>query len=81
MKTFSTEYTAKNLTKHAGLVNLGKFAEKIGLPGILEKRLTIKRGATADYEMSEVVMMLMMGVLARAQRESWILFRYFRRSS
>ncbi|MBU4121996.1 MAG: hypothetical protein KKA48_10650, partial [Proteobacteria bacterium] len=33
----------------------GKFAEKIGLPGILEKRLTIERGATADYEMSEVV--------------------------
>ena len=28
MKTFSTEYTAKNLTKNAGLVNLGKFADK-----------------------------------------------------
>ena len=70
MKTFSTVYTAKNLTKHAGLVNLGKFADKIGLPGILEKRLTIERGATADYEMSEVVMMLMMGVLSGAKHMS-----------
>ena len=76
MKTFSTEYTAKNLTKHAGLVNLGKFAEKIGLPRILEKRLTIERGATAEYEMSEIVMMLMMlmmGVLAGAKHMSHLM--------
>ena len=66
MKTFSTEYTAKNLTKHASRVNLGKFTEKIGLPGTLENGLTIKRGTTADYEVSEVVMMVMMGVLAGA---------------
>jgi hypothetical protein len=67
VKTFSTEYTAENMTKHAGLVNLEKFAEKIGRPGFLEKRLTIKRDATADYKMSEIVMMLMMGVLAGGQ--------------
>lgn len=70
MKTFPTEYTAKNLTKNAGLVNLGKFADKIGLPGILEESLTIELGATADYEMSEIVMMLMMGVLAGAKHMS-----------
>jgi len=67
MKTFSTDYTGKNLTKHAGLVNLGKFADKIGLPGILDRRLTIKRGVTADYAIADVVMMLMMGVLAGAK--------------
>jgi len=33
MRTFSTDYTGKNLTKNAGLVNLGKLADKIGLPG------------------------------------------------
>jgi hypothetical protein len=55
VKTFTTEFTSKNLTKNAGLVNLGKFADKIGLQGIIEKRLTIKRGATADYEMSKVI--------------------------
>ena len=70
MKTFSTEYTAKNLTKNAGLVNLGKFADKIGLPGILGRRLTIKRGVTADHAIADVVMMLMMGVLAGAKHMS-----------
>ncbi len=70
MKTFSTDYTGKNLTKNAGLVNLGKFADKIGLPGILDRRLTIKRGVTADYAIADVVMMLMMGVLAGAKHLS-----------
>ena len=70
MKTFSTEYTARNLTKNAGLVNLAKFADKIGLPGILDRRLTIKRGVTADYAIADVVMMLMMGVLAGAKHLS-----------
>jgi hypothetical protein len=70
MKTFSTDYTGKNLTKHAGLVNLGKFADKIGLPGILDRRLTIKRGVTADYAIADAVMMLMMGVLAGAKHLS-----------
>ncbi|MBT9166613.1 MAG: hypothetical protein DDT25_01306 [Chloroflexi bacterium] len=70
MRTFSTEYTAKNLTKNAGLVNLGKFADKIGLPRILDRRLTLKRGVTADYTMAEVVMMLMMGVLSGAKHMS-----------
>jgi hypothetical protein len=70
LKTFSTECTAKILTKHAGLVNMGEFAEKIRLPGILEKRPTIKRGATADYEVPEIVMMVMMGALARAKHMS-----------
>lgn len=73
MKTFSTEYTARNLTNNAGLVNLGKFAEKIGLPGIIAKKLTIKRGGNADYQMSEVIMMLMMGVLAGAKHMSHLM--------
>ena len=70
MKTFSTDYTGKNLTKNAGLVNLGKFADKIGLPGILDRRLTIKPGVTADYAIADVVMMLMIGVLAGAKHLS-----------
>jgi hypothetical protein len=70
MKTFSTDYTGKNLTRNAGLANLGKFADKIGLPGILERRLTIKRGVTADYAIADVVKMLMMGVPAGAKHLS-----------
>jgi hypothetical protein len=64
MKNFQVKFTAKNLTGNAGLVHLGKFAEKLQLPKTLKKVISIERGATADYEVAEIVMMLMMGVLA-----------------
>ena len=64
MKTFHVKFTAKNLTPNAGLVHLGKFAEKLQLSKTLTKIISIERGPTADYEIANVVMMLMMGVLA-----------------
>ena len=63
MKTFQVKFTAKNLTKNAGLVHLGKFAEKLQLPKTLKKLISIERGPTADYKVANVIMMLMMGVL------------------
>lgn len=70
MKKFRTEFTAKNLTGNAGLLNLGKFAEKIGLKSMLERRLTIKRRTNAKYSHADAVMMLIMGVLAGAKHIS-----------
>jgi hypothetical protein len=64
MKTFHVKFTAKNLTGNAGLVHLGKFSEKLQLPKTLKKVISIERGPTADYEVANVVMMLMMGALA-----------------
>jgi hypothetical protein len=64
MKNFHTKFTAKNLTGNAGLVHLGKFADKLQLPKTLKKVISIERGHTANYDVSNVVMMLMMGVLA-----------------
>jgi len=64
MKKFQVKFTAKNLTGNAGLVHLGKFAEKLQLPKTLKKVISIERGPTANYEVSQVIMMLMMGVLA-----------------
>jgi hypothetical protein len=64
MKKFQVQFSAKNLTGNAGLVHLGKFAEKLQLPKTLTKVISIKRGPTADYEVANVIMMLMMGVLA-----------------
>lgn len=46
------------------MIHLGKFAEKLQLPKTLKKVISIKRGPTADYEVANVIMMLMMGVLA-----------------
>lgn len=64
MKRFQVKFTAKNLTGNAGLVHLGKFAEKLQLPKTLKKVISIERGPTANYEVGHVIMMLMMGVLA-----------------
>ena len=64
MKNFHVKFTAKNLTGNAGLVHFGRFADKLKLPQTLKKVISIKRGHTANYDVSDVVMILMMGVLA-----------------
>ena len=63
MRTFHTQFTEKNLTGNAGLINLGRFSEKLGLPKILANHLTIERAPNADYQVSDVVIMLAFGVL------------------
>ena len=67
MKTFQVKFTAKNLTGNAGLVHLGKFAEKLRLPQALKKAISIERGPTANYDVANVIMMLIMGVLGFRQ--------------
>lgn len=37
MKRFKVKFTAKNLTGNAGLVHIGKFADKLQLPQTLKK--------------------------------------------
>ena len=64
MKNYKVKFTAKNLTGNAGLVHLGKFADKLQLPKTLKQIISIQRGHTANYDASNVIMMLMMGVLA-----------------
>lgn len=70
MRRFHTHFSEKNLTGNAGLVNLGKFSEKLGLPKILSDHLTIKRGDSAEYQAPDVVMLLVFGVLAGAKHMS-----------
>ena len=67
MRKFHTEFTAKNLTGNAGLVHLGKFAEKLGIHTLLKKHISIKRAPSADYSIADVVLMVMMGVLCGAK--------------
>jgi len=82
MKNFHVKFTAKKLTGNAGLVHLGKFAEKLQLPKTLKKIISIKRGPTADYEIANVIIMLMMGVLAFVAHISHLsILRHDERSS
>ncbi len=70
MRRFHTTFSEKNLTGNAGLLNIGRFAEKLGLLGILEKHITIERAPNADYQVSDVVMMLAFGVLVGVKHMS-----------
>ncbi|GAB6161176.1 IS1380-like element ISEcp1 family transposase [Desulfothermus naphthae] len=72
MRRFHVKFTEKNLTGNAGLVLLGLFADKLKLPKMLEQHITIKRGATAQYKVSDIIMILMMAVLAGAKHMSHV---------
>ncbi len=77
MRKFHTEFTAKNITGNAGLLLLGKFAEKIGLQKMLDKHINIKRAPQATYNVQDAIIMLMFGVLAGAKHISHMaLLRY-----
>lgn len=70
MRKYLTKFSEKNLTGNAGLLNLGKFAEKLGLPKILSAHITMKRAPNADYQASDVVMMLVLGTLVGVKHMS-----------
>ena len=67
MKPVTIEVTDKNLTGHAGLVQVGKFIKKLKLAELLRKHLSISRATNAKYQVAEVVVMLILGVLAGAK--------------
>ena len=67
MRRFHVQFNEKKLTSNAGLVHLGRFADKLKLPKILSQHISIERGATAGYQAADVVMMLALAVLAGAK--------------
>jgi len=82
MKNFHVNFTAKNLTGNAGLVHIGKFSHKLQLLKTLKKVISIERGHTSNYEVANVVMMLMTGVLAGIKHISHLsILRHDERSS
>lgn len=70
MKKVKVKFTEKNLTGNAGLVHFGRFIDKLNLPGILAGHLSITRGAGADYQACDAVLMLLFGVIAGAKHVS-----------
>lgn len=64
MRKYYVTFSEKNLTGNAGLVHLGRFAEKLGIQKMLDKIITIQRGPNADYQVSDAVTMLMISVLS-----------------
>ena len=70
MRSFHVKFNEKKLTANAGLTHLGRFADKLKLPKMLSQHISIERGATAGYQVADVVMMLAMAVLTGAKHMS-----------
>ena len=70
MRRFHTQFTEKNLTGNAGVTLVGRFAEKLNLSKILDKHISIERAESAEYQPTEVIMMLTIAVLAGAKHIS-----------
>ena len=72
MRRFHIQFTEKNLTGNAGLVLLGRFADKLKLAQMLKHTITIERGRTAQYQVYNIIMILIMAVLAGAKHMSHV---------
>ncbi|MBW2132001.1 MAG: IS1380 family transposase, partial [Deltaproteobacteria bacterium] len=55
MRKYYATFSEKNLTGNAGLVHLGRFAEKLGIQKMLDRILTVQRAPNADYQVSDAV--------------------------
>ncbi len=64
MKEVKVEFTEKNLTGNAGLINFSRFIAKLNLKQILTGHISISRGSDADYQVSDAILMPVMGVSA-----------------
>lgn len=67
MKTVHTDFTEKHLTGNAGLIHVGRFAQKLRLKQILDNTISIKRADNAVYQASDIIMMTIMGCIAGAK--------------
>lgn len=67
MKEVTVEFSEKDMTGNAGLVHVGRFVKKLNLKKILAKSIGIVRASNAVHQVSDVVIMLIMGVFAGAE--------------
>ena len=67
MNKVKIEFSEKKLTRNAGLVNVGRFIDKLNLPAILSSKISITRGNNAVYSISDVICMLILGVFSGAK--------------
>ncbi len=70
MRKFHVTFSEKSITGNAGLVHLGRFAEKLGLSKSLRQKISIERGANAQHQVADIILILTMGVLVGVKHMS-----------
>jgi Transposase DDE domain group 1 len=57
-------FSEKRLTSRAGLVPMSRFIAKLGLGAIIDRRLTLARGANVDYSLGMIFEAITLGVIS-----------------
>ena len=58
--------TASGLTSQAGLIPVVKYLQRIGFEKIVNQDIPHKRGDNADYQLTNVVMFTLVGIIGGA---------------
>jgi hypothetical protein len=57
-------FSEERLTSRAGLIPMSRFMAKLGLGAVIERTLTIVRGANADYGLAMILQAIALGVIS-----------------
>lgn len=70
MEHFKIEFSEKDLTGNAGLTHMGRFLKKLNVHQLLKSMISIERGPTAEYQVADIIIMLIIGILSGAKHIS-----------
>lgn len=62
--TPNARFSEKRLTSRAGLVPMGHFIDKLGIPEMIDQMVSIRRGVNADYGLGMIMKAITLGVVS-----------------
>ena len=65
-KKVSYQHAGKGLTSQAGLIPVIHFLQKLGFDDLCERQLSLQRGSSATYSLTDAVFMTLTGLIAGA---------------
>lgn len=66
----SERFSEERLTSRAGLIPIGRFMDKLGIEGIIDRTVSIVRGSNADYSVGMIFKAIVLGVVSGSRHLS-----------
>jgi hypothetical protein len=63
-------FSEKRLTSRSGLIPMGRFIDKLGIEGVVDRTVSIFRGANAEYGLGMMFKAIMLGVISGSRHLS-----------
>ncbi len=63
-------FSEKRLTSRAGLIPMGRFIDKLGIEGVMDRTVSIVRGANTKYGLGMIFKAMMLGVISGSRHLS-----------